>query len=221
MKRFVLLLVLLSTSHHLYSEEIRYIRDKLYLNIHSGQSYRHRIVEKGLISGTPVTLLEISEDEKYTRVRTQKGNEGWLETQYLSTERAGRDLLNIANKKLAQLQEKNTSLNQQLNATKKQQQQSQQTISDLSSESSRLSEELKQIKEISTKTIQLNNDNQRLLEENQMLENEVDVLTTDNRRLNDEQKSDAFLNGAFAVLIGVMITLLVPRLWPQKPTDWA
>jgi SH3 domain protein len=28
------------------------------------------------------------------------------------------------------------------------------------------------------------------------------------------------MNGAFAVLIGVMITLMVPRLWPKKSSEW-
>ena len=220
MKRLMLLLAILSASNTLRSEEIRYIRDQLYVPLRSGQTLQHRIVHKGLVSGTRLTVIETSDDEKYSRVRTDKKTEGWIQTQYLSSEQAGRDLLKIANTKVAGLQQKNNNLNKQLTAIKSQQQQAKKQISSLSSQSNTTNSELQQIKAISANAIQINSDNQRLLEENQLLNNEVDVLNTDNQRLNDEQDSDSFLNGAFAVLIGVMITLLVPRLWPQKRTEW-
>lgn len=221
MKSITLLLMLLTVSSHLSSEEIRYIRDELYVPLRSGQSMQHRIVHKGLVSGTAVSVIETGEDNVYSLVRTRRGVEGWIQTQYLSPEPAGRDLYKAANAKLATLQQQNTSLTQQLNELKSKDRQSQKEVSDLSSKSSQLNAELSKIKQISANAIQLNSDNQRLLEENQMLKNEVNMLTTDNKRLNDAKDNDAFLNGAFAVLIGVMITLLVPRLWPQKTTDWA
>jgi SH3 domain protein len=48
-------------------------------------------------------------------------------------------------------------------------------------------------------------------------------LQADNQRLLDSTENEAFLNGALAVGLGVLITLLVPRLWPKKrrSTSWA
>ena len=220
MKRLVLFLAILFASAQLHSQETRYIRDQLYVPLRSGQTMQHRIVHKGLVSGTQLTVIETSEDEKYSLVRTNKGTEGWIQSQYLSTEPAGRNLLKVANKQLAKQLQKNRELAQQLNQIQSQQQQAKQQIDSLSSKSSAANKELLQIKDISANTIQINSDNQRLLQENQLLKNEVDVLGTDNQRLNDEQKSDAFLSGAYAVLLGVFITLLVPRLWPKKRTEW-
>ena len=49
-----------------------------------------------------------------------------------------------------------------------------------------------------------------------MLRSQIEVLEADNQRLQDQLDSEAFMNGAFAVLLGVLITLLVPRLWPKR-----
>ncbi len=221
MRTIVLLLILLGTSNSVFAQETRYIRDVLYVPLRSGQTTQHRIVHKGLVSGTPVTLITLNEDETYSHVRTQGGIEGWIQTQYLSDEPAARDQLATAEQRIEQLQQSNSNLNQQLSSLKQEEQQAKNQLAQITTESNALNNELTSIKEISANAIQLNSDNQRLLEENQMLKNEVDVLSTDNQRLIDEKNNEDFLNGAFAVLIGVFITLIVPRLWPKKSTDWA
>ena len=225
MKKIMLLLLVIMASSELFGQNsdlgTRYIRDELLVPLRSGKSSQHRIVHKGLLSGTAVTVLEVSEDKDYSLVRTRKGTEGWIQTQYLKTEPAARDLLKTANKKIAQLEQKNNTLTEQINEIKSNHNQAQQELNKLSKNHSNAEQELAEIKEISANAIQLNQDNQRLLNDNQMLKKEVDILTTDNQRLNDSEENDAFLNGAFAVLIGVMITLLVPRLSPKKRTDWA
>lgn len=220
MKKLALLLVLLTLSGILQSEEIRYVHDELVVPLRTGQSNQHRI-QRMLKTGTPLTVIEVSEDGKYSQVRTQKGTTGWILSQYLINRPASKDLLKVANKQLTRLKASNKALSNQLSQLKNDYSSSQQGNAELSSNTKKLTQELDRIKTISANSLQLNNDNQRLLEENQMLKNKVKVLSTDNQRLNDTIQSDSFLNGAFAVLIGVMITLLVPRMWPKKRTEWA
>ena len=69
-------------------------------------------------------------------------------------------------------------------------------------------------------SLMIASDNRRLLESNQMLSSEVDVLKTDNARLRENKENEFFLNGAFAVLIGVMIALIVPRMMPKRRSEW-
>jgi len=220
-KKYLLTLLLLTASCQVLSEEIRYIRDELYVPLRSGQSPQHRIVHKGLISGTKLTILETSADGDYSRVRTRKGTEGWIQTQYLSPEPAAKNVLKIANANLAKLQQENIELKQQLKQLGSKDRETQNVLSELEASNQKMAKELADIKAISADAIQLNEDNHRLLESNQILKNEIDILSTDNKRLTDNKENDAFLNGAFAVLIGVMLTLLIPRAWPKKSTDWA
>lgn len=221
MKLIALALILLSVSSELHSQEIRYVRDQLWVPLRSGPTAQHRIVHKGLVSGTQLTVISTNDDQSYTQVRTNKGTEGWIQTQYLSKQAAARNLLAAANTAAEKLRQQNTQLKGELKNYQDRSAEAKKQLSGLSSQSSELAKELEQIKIVSANAIQLNADNQRLLEETQMLRNEVDVLTTDNQRLNDEKDNDDFLNGAFAVLIGVMIALIVPRLRPKKSTDWA
>jgi SH3 domain protein len=220
-KNILLLLVLLTASSQSLSQQTQYIRDELHVPLRSGQGNQYRIVHKGLVSGTALTVLEQNEDKTYTKVRTSKGIEGWIQSQYLKDQPSSKYLLKLANQTISKLQKKNADTNKQLNSLSSQDQTLKQKLAELSKNNSLLANELKEIKAISANAIQINQDNQRLLEENQMLINKTEMLSTDNQRLIDKQESDSFLSGAFAVLIGVMITLLVPYLWPKKRTDWA
>ncbi|ARN75024.1 TIGR04211 family SH3 domain-containing protein [Oceanicoccus sagamiensis] len=219
MKNLVLWLALFAASSQLYSQTL-YVSDQLTVAMRSGQSNEYRIV-KYLVSGTSLTQIGTSEDGSYIQVRTRKGIEGWVQNQDLSQQPSGRAMYKTAQGTIANLEGKNSALKQQLNEISSKHASTQDKLTSLTSNNNEVSKELENIKAISANAIQLNEDNQRLLEENQMLKNEVEVLSTDNQRLVDNQESDAFLNGAFAVLIGVMITLIVPRAWPKKSTDWA
>ncbi|WP_339670257.1 TIGR04211 family SH3 domain-containing protein [Dasania marina] len=211
----------LFASSQVYSQEMRYIRDTLFVPLRSGQSYKHRIVHKGLESGTPLILLEESEDEAYSRVKTNSGIEGWLQTQYLSDEPSARAQLEGYKLENDKLKAQSATLKKELNTISKQYQDAKASMAQLSKGQQSSEQELAEIKSISANAISLNSENKDLLQLNQVLQNKVDMLTTDNQHLNDKLDNDAFLNGAFAVLIGVFITLLVPRLWPSKSSEWA
>lgn len=220
MRLIALMLVLLAASSTLHSEEVQYVSDELVVQLRSGPTFSHRIL-KALSSGTRLNVLEMTEEDKWARVKTQDDLEGWIPAQYMSSQPAARDILKSVNNQLAKLQQQNASLKQELAEMAQKEQQAQRQLRDLDSNSKSLSEQLDTIKSVSANAIQLNTDNKRMLQENQELKNEVDVLTTDNQRLHDARNNDEFMNGAFAVLLGVFITLLVPRMWPQKRTDWA
>jgi SH3 domain protein len=99
-------------------------------------------------------------------------------------------------------------------------------VNQLSSNDSELgtvSEELTQLKQISGKAVQLDVDNRRLVVDTENLRSEVEVLKAENLRLQDKLESENFLNGALAVLLGVIIALVAPRLVPKrrKSSSWA
>ncbi len=220
MKIITLLIAGLLLCSQAYSEETVYISDLLYVPLRSGQGSQYRIVHKGLVSGTPLMVIERSEGNNYTRVKTPKGIEGWIQSQYLSKEPSARNQLKMAKVSITKLKSDNNTLSKQLSSLHSKDKSTTKQLNSKLSQNDKLEKELLQIKEVSANAIRLNTDNQRLLNENQVLKNEVDVLSADNKRLNDDIDSESFLNGAFAVLIGVMITLIVPRLWPKKSTEW-
>lgn len=201
--------------------ETRYISDKIYVPLRVGDTTKHRIIHRGLPSGEKLELLETNEDSGYSRVKTDRGVEGWLPSHYLVESPVARSLLNTAKQEVAELSKSNKELREQLKSTTQSSTETSNTVSDLEKENTALSEELAEIKRVSASAIKLDEDNRRLLQSNQMLSSEVDVLKTDNTRLREDKENEFFLNGAFAVLIGVMITLIIPKMMPKRRSDWS
>lgn len=221
MKKFFLIGLLLLSGAGSAVAETRYISDKVYVPLRSGDSSRHRIVHRGLPSGEKVELLQSNEESGYSEVRTGGGIQGWLPTHYLVDSPVARTLLERANAKIKELDTDNKQLKEKLSNTGQVSTEAQSDLEAAMAENNALKDELDEVKRISANAIKLDTDNRQLLEANQALSNEVDVLKTDNARLRENKENEFFLNGAFAVIIGVMITLIIPRLMPKKRSEWS
>ncbi|MBW2939306.1 TIGR04211 family SH3 domain-containing protein [Zhongshania aquimaris] len=200
--------------------DTRYISDKIYVPLRVGDGSKYRIIHRGLPSGEKLDLISTNEDSGYSKVRTDKGVEGWLPSHYLTNSPAARSQLATNKKQIDELSSINKDLQKKLENTTQSSQETNSIVEELQLENKSLTEELEEIKRISANSIKLDDDNRRLLESNQMLSSEVDVLKTDNARLRENKENEFFLNGAFAVLIGVMIALIVPRMMPKRRSDW-
>jgi SH3 domain protein len=193
----------------------------LYLPVRAGAGTQYRIIENAVPSGTPLELLETT-DSGYTRVRTPKGNEGWVSSQYLSDTPIAKDRLKQANRQLEQAQKELTQTKEELASVTKERDSLANSESSLSDRSASLQEELKRVKSISADAINLNRRNRELREENQKIRNDLEVLTAENERLEASKESDFMLLGAGLVLGGVLLALIIPMLKPTRKTDnWA
>ena len=74
----MLLLLLNFLAVTAYAQEQRYITDEILVPVRSGAGGEYRIVNKGLPSGTPITLFSLSEDGVWAEVETRGGTRGWL-----------------------------------------------------------------------------------------------------------------------------------------------
>lgn len=194
MKKILFFLISFCLCTNVFSQETLYIRDTLYVVLRSDLSEQSEIVFTGLVSGTPVTLLDESEDGIDSKVRTEDGTEGWVQTQYLSEDTATKMDLQQANAKLLQVEAENEVLQQELDGL---------NASNFS------------------KVDALTVEKDAMLERSEQIEVQLQALRTENDTLKRSIENDNYLNGAFAVLIGVFITLLVPMLKRSKPSEWA
>ena len=170
-----------------------------------------------------VNIARIAEDGKWAEVSTARGTSGWVSTEFLSAEAPAQVKLPAAQARADQLASKNAELTSQLKTLQAEKVDLLNQINSTGSELGDVSQELANLKQISGKAVQLDTDNRRLVEESENLRSEVDMLEAENMRLQDKLKSEDFINGALAVLMGVFITLVVPRLWPKrrKSSSWA
>jgi SH3 domain protein len=205
------------------AQDIRYVSDKQYIPLRSGPGGDYRITHKGIPSGTRLTVATTSSDGVWTEITTDRGTSGWIRTQYLMQEIPAQNKLDAAIRRADQATEKSKALAAEMEAV---QTERVELVNQLSSNDSQLgsvSEELTQLKQISGNAVKLDTDNRRLVETTENLRSEVEMLQAENLRLQDNLESEDFLNGALAVLLGVIIALVAPRLVPKrrKSSSWA
>ena len=218
----LLLLSLLFTAA-VQAQDIRYVSDKQFVPLRSGAGSDYRITHRGIPSGTRLTVARTSGDKVWAEIKTDRGTIGWIRTQYLMKEVPAQTKVDAAITRAAKATEKSSALATEVDALKTERVELLNQLSSNGSELGDVSEELTQLKKISGKAVQLDVDNRRLVEDTENLRSEVEMLKAEKLRLQDKLESEDFLNGALAVLLGVIIALVAPRLIPKrrKSSSWA
>ena len=217
------LLGIYSVSIQALSQDIRYISDMQYVPLRSGPGTQYRIINKGLPSGTRLTLLRSSDDQLYSEVSTGRGTTGWVRSQYLMSEIPSRNKVADANARAAAATGESKVLANRLSSLGAERDALAQQLAQTGTDLEAMGKQYAQLESVSSNAIQLDSDNQRLVQDSEILRAKLDTLQAENQRLQDKLSSEAFFNGALAVLLGVVITLVVPRLWPKRKNNssWA
>ncbi len=202
--------------------EVGWVDDKLYVPLRTGPSSRHTIMHKGLVSGTRLEVIQRYDEEGFVHVRLADGRDGYIPSQYLSAIPIAEDRLAEAQKTIEALTSKSQPLQKQLLELRNTNKELEQTVATLSKEKESLSQRLSEIESISKNHIATSQKNKSLIKENEAHKNSIDVLKADNQRLKQRSNQEWFINGAGAVVLGVILTLVIPRLVPKKKgNEWA
>ena len=208
----------LSLSATATQAESQFVSDHLVITLRTGQGAQFQII-KTLASGTRLEILE-STDTGYTKVRTPEGTEGWVRTQYLTTEPIAREKLanmeaqlSAAKEELATLKETHTSLRKERNVLASEK-------NKFTSNNSQLEAELERLKEVAAKPILLDSENRELQQKNVALEKDVQRLAQENRVLKDSSKREWFIAGALVLLVGIIFGLIIPKLRGRSRSSW-
>ena len=221
-KTLFTLLTLMFFSMASYAE-YRWVKDSLYVPLRSGKGNQFRILDPGLKTGTRLTYIEtvVEGRDTWAKVKTADGIEGWVRNQYLMNEPTAALKLNQALKKLKKIEAKNQDYKSQLNDTNKSSGQLSSDLSDAKQQIQQLTQELNDLKQISGDAINLHKNHQTLMQKHQLLQTGLDVYKADNQRLKDNSNQTFFLYGVGAVIVGVILTLIIPKLRGRKRySEW-
>lgn len=196
-----------------------YISDTLYVPIRKGQGNQFSILHKGLPSGTRLTLIE--RDKNWTKVKTAGGITGWIRNQFLDDKPPAKLQLVSANKKIDALTERLELLKQEKSSLESDFKETQTKLSATERQAKATEEELGALKVVSSSAVESHQRLQTLAQKMQLLQTENDVLKSENESLRRSENTTFFLYGAFAVLLGVILSILLPKLKPNKRnTGW-
>ncbi len=202
--------VLLLWGSNILAETV-YVRDTLYVPLRGGQTTEHRILHRGLKSGTPLELLETVEKTGFSKVRTEGDIVGWIKTQYLTDQP-------IASDALARLKQDHSALEsayqQALLRSKSLTGDNQDLALSLDGaieNHTRVEQELNELMALAADVIAINQENERLKDERDNLKNEINELMSIIDELNDDENQNWFLIGAGVVFGGLLIGFWVAR----------
>lgn len=201
------------------SETISYVSDELTIPMRSGTSDKHRIF-RFLKSGTRLTVLEVSEDGKYSRINTPEGKEGWVENANIMNQRSARDRLDDANKKLSKSRETVKELKKNIAELKAESRELGKQLSTSKKQGGALENDIAHLKKVTANPLQLANKNKALENDLKAVTRSNERLQDENKRLSDESTRDWFIKGAAVSMGSLLFGLLITRIRWQKKRSW-
>jgi len=218
---FVFVLLLLSIAVSLpVQAKTSYVSDELKVAMRSGATNGHRII-KFLKSGTALTVLGASDDNKFIEVKIADGKSGWIATENVMDVRSGRDRLVSVNKNLsksrAQIKElKGTvaKLKSEVRALKKEK-------GGLANERTNLSNSLEDLKITASNPLALSRKNKQLKKDLNKAEASAAMLEKDNQRLRSNVMQEWFMIGGAVAIGSLILGIILTRInWRRKHDNW-
>jgi SH3 domain protein len=199
-----------------FAQETQYISDMVLVPVRSGAGANYRIVNRGLPSGTALLVFSQSDDGEWAEIETRGGTRGWIPTQYLQKDPPAGLLINDLRLELEQVRGERDRVVSQLNQSSTEATEADETIIELQSTLDSTQAELTEVKRVSAAALDLDLLNQQLVAELESERSDADLLRLENVRLRERIANNQILDGALAVLLGVILAIVAPRLWPKK-----
>jgi SH3 domain protein len=193
-------------------------KDTLFITLRAGPGNQYSAV-KTVQSGTALNKLEVSPDEKYIKVTTPEGLEGWIPSQYVVDTPIAALKLDAAESRVTTLKTQNASLNTKLADISKELRDLKAEHSKLLASREKLEKENNRIKEISKEPLNLANENDELRSQNVAMEKELIRLKQEIQVLDDRTNREWFMIGAGVLGLGVLLGLLLPMFTRRKKRD--
>ena len=198
--------------------ETQYVSDHLIITVRSGQGSQYQII-KTLPSGTRLNVLETT-DTGYTRIETPDGVEGWVRTQYLTSEPVASEILAKTEAQLAKTKAELSKIRESYATLRKEHASLSQETKKLSSEKEKADAELARVSEVAKKPIILDRMNRELQERNVSLEKDLQRLNQENHALKDRSQREWFIAGALVLFGGMLLGFILPKLRSRKRSAW-
>lgn len=196
-----------------------YISDELTVPLRRGPSNGHKIINAALRSGLALEVLEENKAAGFTRVRTPNGTEGWLPTQYLTSQPIAKQQLATATKRIEALEAQLKSVRENYQDVRGARSEVEQRASELAKENQRLQADLAEIRRVSATAITQFEENKQLKADNAALQTRVAELTDEVRELKRNVMLRWLLAGGGLVLLGLVLGAWL-KSRPKRST-WA
>lgn len=207
--------------------ETAYISDDLAIELRSGPTQKHRITAF-LKSGQPIDILEkhLAEDgTEWVRVAStgssKQQKSGWLPNKFTQPNTSAKIKLQQVTQTLTQLQHEQKTSQTQTSQLK-------QNLTDFQARHQQMTQRLQSLKLQYDELKAISSNSEMLAEQNIKMQQQLALLSSDqeqlemkNFQLQTNNKSKGMIHGIIAVLIGVLLALILPKIvYPRPKSSW-
>lgn len=217
MQKVLFLLLVLVTAAS--SAATLYISDELTVPLRRGPTTGHKIIHAALPSGTALEILGEDKANGFTQVRTPNGTEGWVPTQYLTSQPIARDQLAAANKRIQTLEAQLQGMKSDFQETRGARSAAESRNNELDKQTKQLQSELAEIRRVSATSIAQYEENKQLKTQNQELHQQVTELSSKVGQLERNIQLRWLMGGGALVLLGLSLGAWI-KSRPKRST-WA
>lgn len=197
-----------------------YTSDELIVLLRTGPSIENAIV-RNMRPGTALDILDEDAGNSYSRVRlTGSDVEGYVLSQYLTPERAARDLLVDAERNVAAMRARVQALEAEVAELETELGTTQNTLESERSSGNAVSAELASIREASANAVALRDQNEALRRRVTELTAETEAKALEISQLASRSRQNWFVVGAAVLFGGIVIGLIAPTLRRQRRSSW-
>jgi SH3 domain protein len=197
-----------------------YTSDELIVLLRTGPSIENAII-RNMRPGTALDVLDEDAGNDYSHVRlTGSDVEGFVLTQYLTPERAARDLLADAERTLATTRARVQALETELAGLRSELGTTRDTLEEERASGNEVSAELADIREASANAVALRDQNEMLRRRVNELTAEAEAMVIENSRLASRSRQNWFVVGAAVLVGGIVIGLIAPSLRRTRRSSW-
>lgn len=212
--------ILMGLTSSAVQAETVFMTDSIDFTFRQREDARSKIITM-LPSGTELELLHKNNNSGFSHVRTKDGVEGYVLSRHTTINPGSRvELEKTMQRLMAQTEEINI-LKEELNAIKGGNTAALTPNQSLLEERDRARQELQELRDASTQTVQLKDQRDQLQERTIALERELEQLKRENSSLGDTANQDWFLYGAAVAFVGFLLGFILPKLaWRRRSSGW-
>ena len=197
--------------------ETRYITDKLSVELRRGPGNEYKIT-RNLEAGLSAEVVEQTPDG-YSRVHVGE-TEGWVLTQFLTTERSARDRLAAAERAASDAKARSTDLERQVAELTAKLGDTKTELDHTRENHDKVSRDLSNIKTAAANVVDIQQQNESLRQKMIDRDRQVEELTAANGDLSGRSRQNWFIVGAAVLFGGIVIGLIAPTLRRKRRSDW-
>lgn len=194
--------------------ETVYVSDIQFVAIREGLDNSTRATERGIRSGTPLTVLD--RRDSHVRVRTPEGNEGWLPDYFVSEDRVSRDQLVSLQNQLATAREQRLDAEETLQQTQNTNAELVNSVNQLTEQRTNLEQQLQDVSDLAQQAEAIVSANESSDYKIESLQQQVDALVAQNDQLTSSTEQRWFMIGAGTLLAGGLLGFLFPMTRRKK-----